>query len=85
MIKELRYILWSIVVSIGHDIAQIYLSLSKPREVIKYLFYILVMQLIVGKLWQVPITLFFMFIAYITKIVKQGDWRHNIRKDYKMT
>jgi len=84
MIKELKYILLSIGVTIKHDFLSSYDSLAKPKDVLNLLFWIFVIEMVTGRYKYAIITFILYILVYFWKIIKQGDWKRRMRVDYKL-
>lgn len=80
--KKLFYIIWSIIESIYIDLKSSYDSLAKPKEVLNILLWILIIELLTERYIYAYITLGVYVIVYIWKIIKEGRWRHKLRRSY---
>ena len=81
--KKIKYLIISICLAIWHDLKKGYNGLDNPKEILNILFYILIIEILTNRKMFAYITLVLSIIVYIWKIIKQGDWRHRIREDYK--
>lgn len=81
MLKELKYISVSIIQSVRHDFLEGYDNMARPKELLKIIFWIILLMLLLGKyvLFNVFIGLY--VLVYIWKIVQQGNWKRMMREE----
>lgn len=80
--RKLKYITWGIGDAVLKDLKISYDAMIKPKQLMKILFVLAIVQAYMGNYIHLAITTFLYFSTYIWKIIKQGDWKHRMREDY---
>jgi hypothetical protein len=83
MIKELKYITLSVIENSVYELKSFYNDLSKPRELIKYLFIIFIIEIIMYQIFYASIILLLIILTHIWNIIKRGDWRRKLKESQK--
>lgn len=75
------YILKSIVKCMWFDLKITGQSLSKPKELINLFFILFIVNIFLGRYENAVYSLVLVVMAYIWKIIRQGDWRKMAKDD----
>ena len=82
MMREIMFIVRTIASTIRHDILGFYDRISKPKEILNVLFWIFLISVLAERYFFAKVTIILYVIAYVWKIIKQGDWRKKLRESY---
>ena len=81
--KKMWFIFKSILGAIWHDIKTGYNDMSKPREILNMLFWLIVILIFTGRYATIKYAIIFYVAVYIWKIIRQGTWKYDMRQQYR--
>ena len=85
IIRDVKYIVISILLYIWHDLKSGYDNMAKPKEVLNVLFWLSVILTFTENWTALKYTVGVYIIVYVWKIIKQGDWRRMMKeKEYSI-
>lgn len=83
MIKELKYIVLSIVKTTARDLMYSYNSMAKPKEVMRLLLIVFVFSVLIKQYDYAKVTIALYVIIYVWLIIRRGDWKKEMKKEKK--
>lgn len=78
--KKLKYIIISVVDTILRDLTSSYDKLSKPKEVLKALFWLIMIAIMTDQFDTAKILLFVYIAVYVWLIIKRAEWRKKLKE-----
>lgn len=80
--NKINYFLVGVGKVIWNDLKSLYDMMAKPKEIIKILLYIFIVELFQNKIFFAKITLGLMVGVYFWGVIKDGYWKHLMRERY---
>lgn len=78
--KKIRYIVLSVIETIINDLTSGYSKMSKPKEILKGLFWLLIIAFMSDNYYMAKVIIFLYIAVYIWLIIKRAEWRKKIKE-----
>jgi hypothetical protein len=69
----------SVLESFKHDILFYWKSMGKPRDLLNFIFWFILVAMFTGKTKAAIIGAGLLIPVYVWKVIRTGDWKHRMR------